>query len=270
MEFDAEALHVAALYTRKVRHGSKYLNEVSPCYCYVTMKEHRDADGFRAANGHVSTLRMTLYLTPNHGGSCRNWFRGIFSEIANVSIDNQTGKWHDLWAPDILAHLINQAIVDFSQKQVSEAGIQFVLDAQRLLIYCCEAFSPRDHRVLMFPDMLPLMREFLLNFIYHPQDRTRDNVPDLGDLLQWLAVVELLDNSIAWKQSLVHAVIVELMRRQARWVGNHLVVAYGLSPRVTRNRTGQYKMVPHRHKPGESFKLWKYKYSRETRAQMLL
>ena len=60
------------------------------------------------------------------------------------------------------------------------------------------------------------------------------------------------------------------MRRQARWVGDHLVDMYGLSRGVIRKRTGQYKMVPHRNKPGQMFRLWQYEYSRETRAQLLL
>jgi hypothetical protein len=271
MEFDAETLHVAALYTRKVRHGSKYLNEVSPSYCYVTLKEHHGTPGgFRAANGHASTLCMPLYLTPNHGASFHFWFRSTFSKLANVTMDNHTGKWHELWVPDTVAHLINQTIVDFAREQVLEAGIQFVLDAQRLLVYCCEATGNGDHGALLFPNMLLLMRKFLLDFIYHPQYRTRDNVPDLGDILQWLSVVELLDNTITWKKDLVHAVIVELMRRQARWVGNHLVQKYGFPPGVIRKRTAQYQMVPHRHKPGQMFQLWKYEYSRETRAQLLL
>jgi len=55
------------------------------------------------------------------------------------------------------------------------------------LIFCCEApdrngeleegeILPLSYR--MSPDMVPLMRKFLLDFIYHPNKRGRDTVPD--------------------------------------------------------------------------------------------
>ena len=91
------------------------------------------------------------------------------------------------------------------------------------------------------------MREHLLDFMSaHPQDRARDKVSDLGDPRQWLSVAELLDNSIAWKQDLARAMIVELMRRQdlVGWGTIFCKHVRGLSRGVIRKRAGPRKMVP--------------------------
>jgi len=192
LEFDSSSLQVTGLYLLKEKHESRYLNELSPCYCYLTLREYRDSGGFRAGNGQRSTLFMPLFLTWNHALSSLEIFRGTFTKLANVSIeydlDRSRGNWRDIWIPDILASLINQSLADFAKDMVTEPAVQFLLDALRLLIFCCEApdwngeleegeILPLSSR--MSPDMVPLMRKFLLDFIYHPNKLGRDTVPDL-------------------------------------------------------------------------------------------
>ena len=298
MEFDGSRTHVAALYVRQRRHGNRYLNEICPTYTYVTTEEfHQAGCAFRGRNNQVVTMMMPLFLTWEHAMSSRGFMQSEFTRIANITQRSDgTCRWHDLWVPDILAHLINQAIVDIAKSRVIEPSVQFVLDALRLLIFCCHAPDFRGRVVtkpfpwtetkqlmktfvapwalpqpypgagLMFPQMLPLMKKFVHCFIYHPSERTRDKVPDLGDLLQWLAVLELFGGSFTWKD-LVHSIVVESTRRHARWFCKALQKERGLTPRVTRIRTNDYEWRFNSH--GKRFKYWKYRSQRESSVDMM-
>jgi len=136
LEFDSSSLQVTGLCLLKEKHESRYLNEISPCYCYLTLREYRDSGGFRAGNGQRFTLFVPLLLTWNHALSSLEIFRSTFTELASVSIeydlDRSRGNWHDLWIPDILASLINQPLVDFAKDMVTEPAVQFLLDALQL------------------------------------------------------------------------------------------------------------------------------------------
>lgn len=114
--------------------------------------------------------------------------------------------------------------------------------------------------------MLSLMKKFVQNFIFHPLERTREKVPDLGDLMQWFGVLSLVDENVAiMNEDMVSALIVEAIRRQARWVGNFIIKTYRLRPRSRRNG---HKMVPDKFRPGAMYRkqLWR----RETETEMLL
>ena len=247
MDFNASETTVSALYIRKEKNGNRYLNEVSACYSYCSFREFNDAHergGFRAGNGMQATLSMPLYLTQDHANSLREYFHWLFSKLAGVN--PRFGNFHVLWVPDTLAHLMNQAIVDFSKGHATEPAVQFVLDAMRLLVYCCEApkhgyeEATIPERPLFFPEMKPLMMKFVKGFIEDPMQRTRDKVPDLGDLLQWVSVLEMFHDDdggggspLEWG-SLIHALIVESTRRQARWICNDVMKAERLRPQVLR------------------------------------
>jgi len=69
---------------------------------------------------------------------------------------------------------------------------------------------------------------------------------------------------------LVHSIVVDFMRRTARCVCNYLVKAYKLGPKQFRVRTGEFRVVPHRHKRGRMFKLWLHETRRESRTDMIL
>jgi hypothetical protein len=79
-------------------------------------------------------------------------------------------------------------------------------------------------------------------------------------------LAELVDNSMTrLRDDLVHAIVVESMRRQARWVGKFLIEEYSLTPQLERSG---YHLVPHKYKPGRIFKCWQYR--RETETEMLV
>jgi hypothetical protein len=171
-----------------------------------------------------------------------------FSGLVNVhKITSMSGKWNDLWIPDALCHLMTQAIVDFSEGNVSEPGCQFVLDCLLMMVYCCRQTDT-------YPRMVSSMKKYLRNFINLRHERTRDKVPDLGDLMQCFGAVAVVDNtSTVLGEDLVSALIAEAMRRQARWVGKYLIENRDLRPqkwqightlRPCKNRRGHFYRAP--------------------------
>eukprot|EP00301_Raphidiophrys_heterophryoidea_P003492 c11577_g1_i1.p1 GENE.c11577_g1_i1~~c11577_g1_i1.p1 ORF type:complete len:1125 (-),score=248.58 c11577_g1_i1:249-3623(-) len=142
---------------------------------------------------------LPLYINKEH------WNR--VSPLAPASFSLIATQFNDLFQPDhalrVCARLMCATVVRFTVHdggQVSDRALQMYCDVHRVFLAMAE-----DH-----PEIVARAESVLQDFITQPTMRTRAVVPDLGDMMQYLAITSKYD----WNDIKVYY-FQEMFRRQA-------------------------------------------------------
>jgi hypothetical protein len=145
---------------------------------------------------------LPLYVNAEHWKHVRRYARASVSIIAT--------QFNDQFSPalclGVMSKLLIQTVVRFTvENDVSERTLQQFCDVHRVFLQLAD-----DH-----PEVRQLASERLARFIDEPAARMRSETSDLGDLIQYLCIVE----DQQWAGALSEAFVIESVRRAALQMG---------------------------------------------------
>eukprot|EP00931_Biecheleriopsis_adriatica_P114766 TRINITY_DN90680_c0_g1_i1.p1 TRINITY_DN90680_c0_g1~~TRINITY_DN90680_c0_g1_i1.p1 ORF type:complete len:542 (+),score=101.17 TRINITY_DN90680_c0_g1_i1:49-1674(+) len=143
---------------------------------------------------------LPLYINAEHWARARRYVASAFAALSCRGAHHSDFRPEDALA--VCCSLLTNAAAGFAvgqtQNKASERGIQTYVDVHRLLLQLGQEW----------PAIAQAARCRLRSFIDHPESRTREKTPSLGDLMHCLFVVE----DITWEE-LERAIIPEALRR---------------------------------------------------------
>jgi hypothetical protein len=145
---------------------------------------------------------LPLYINAEHWKHVRRYAPASVSIIAT--------QFNDQFSPalclGVMAKLLIQTVVRFTvENDVSERTLQQFCDVHRVFLQLAD-----DH-----PEVRQLASARLARFVAEPAARMRAETSDLGDLIQYLCIVE----EQQWAGALADAFVVESVRRAALQMG---------------------------------------------------
>jgi len=146
---------------------------------------------------------LPLYLNRHHWETARHFAPAAFSVIATQF--NDTFK--PVYTLEVCARLMCAATVRFTleDQRLSEKALQMYADVHMLFLEMMAAY----------PDISSLADSSLTEFIQNPKKRTRKELANLGDLIQYLTV----SDKVTW-EAIKEPLVAELFRRSSRHIGN--------------------------------------------------